>query len=168
MPTFTTLKTEKNLLEVVERIYGTLDAANQARAQTALLRANPHLEAEAALRPGAVVHVPDVSGLRPRPAAGRDDPALSLHKELETAVAGLREQLSARLEHRAQELTQQAELLKSREIAAAIKQDPAGAEIAKNLAQALRDETKVVAEDRKRVADVFERIAADLQRIGFS
>lgn len=167
MPTIATLKTEKSLREVAERVYGTLDADKLARAQTALLKANPHLEAKAALQPGAVVSVPDVPGLRPRAGTVRSDPVDDLRKQLAAATETLQAQIAARLDARAQDLAQQTELLKSREVAAAIKQDPAGAEIAKGLTQTLRDETKAIAEERKRNAELFDRIAADLKKLGF-
>jgi hypothetical protein len=166
VPTIATLKTEKSLREVAERVYGPLDSDKLARAQTALLKANPHLEDKAALQPGAVVSVPEVPGLKPRASAVRSDPTDDLRKQLADATAALQVQVAARLDARAQAVAQQTELLKSKEVAGAIKQDPAAADIAKGLSLTLREETKAIAEERKRNAELFDRIGADLKKLG--
>lgn len=167
MPIITTLKTERTLREVAERIYGSLDADTLARAQIALTKANPHLESGTAFQPGAVVNVPELSGIEPRPNVVRSDPVEDLRNQLVMATESLQTHLASRLDARTQEISQQMELLKSKEISAAIKRDPAGADVAKAIALTLREQSKSIAEERKHNAELFKRIAADLDKLDF-
>jgi hypothetical protein len=165
VPTIATLKTERSLREVAERVYGTLDADKLARAQTALLKANPHLKVGAALQPGAVVTVPELPGLKPRPGVVRSDPVEELRNQLIIATESLQVQMAERLDARSQEFSHQVELLKSKEVAAAIKRDPAGTDLAKAVTLRLREQAKSIGEERKRNADLFRRIATDLKKL---
>lgn len=167
MPTLITLKTERSVREIAERVYGSLSAESLDRAEKALLKANPHLRNTAALRPGAVVNVPAVRGLKARGDTSGQDPAGDLRKDLAEAVAGYRDQLAISLDARAGELDAQETLLKTREIAGAIKRAPGGAELAKRLTDTLRERAKAITEARKLQGPLFAKIAADLRDLDF-
>ena len=162
MATLITLKNESTLRQLADRIYGALEPKDRTRAEKALLKANPHLGAREAFRPGAVVNVPSVRGLKPRAAATRNDPVSDVRDAIGAAVQEYRGRLAANLDAAAADLDAQTELLKDREVAAALKQ--AGAtELAKQLTESLRERTKMVAEDRKRQEALFKRIGTDLE-----
>jgi len=163
VPTLITLQNEKNVREIAARVYGTSSAASLDRAEKALLKANPQLAAATGFRTGAVISVPRVSGLAVRTEATGQDPVEALRGALADAAAGYREHLEKRLDARTSELEAQDKLLKTREIAAAIKAEPGGPELQKQLTETLGQRAKAIAEARKVQSALFDRIAADLK-----
>ena len=65
----TTFGGEKQVSELATRVYGNLSAAELKLAEEALVKANPHLENPKTAKPGAIVIVPDVPGLKAQTAA---------------------------------------------------------------------------------------------------
>lgn len=165
MPTLITVKNEKSVRELAERVYGTSSAASLDRAEKALLKANPQLRTATALRAGAVLSAPAVSGLAVRADATASDPLEALRGALAGAAASYGEHLAKSLDARAGELDAQEKLLKTKEIAAAIKAEPGGPELQKQLSETLGQRAKAVAEARKAHAALFDRIAADLKAL---
>jgi hypothetical protein len=163
VPTLVTLKNEKTVRELAERVYGTSSAASLDRAEKALLKANPQLASATGFRAGTVISVPAVRGVGVRAEATGEDPADALRAELAKAAASYREQLIKRLDARASEIDTQEKLLKTREIAAAIKAEPGGPELQKQLTETLGERTNAIAEARKSQSALFDRIAADLK-----
>ena len=160
-----TLKGETSVRELSERLFGNLDAEARGRAEKALLKANPQLGAKSGFRPGVVVNVPSVRGVKARAGAAGDDPVAELREVLADAVSAHRDRLGKALDARAADLDAQNEVLKTRDIAAAIKNAPGGPELAKQLSETLRNRGKEIAEDRKRQAAAFDRMAADLKAL---
>ena len=165
MPTLVTLQNEKNVREIAARVYGTSSATALDRAEKALLKANPQLGAATGFRTGAVISVPDVSGLAARADATGKDPVEALRGALAEAAAAYREHLAKSLDARAGELDAQDKLLKTREIAAAIKAEPGGPELQKQLTETLGQRAKAIAEARKTQGALFDLIAADLKKL---
>jgi hypothetical protein len=60
---------EKRIGDIAKRVFGDLPPAQLKLAEQALLNANPQLKTLKALTPGAIVFVPQVPGLKPKPAA---------------------------------------------------------------------------------------------------
>jgi hypothetical protein len=163
VPTLVTLRNEKNVRELAERVYGTSSAASLDRAEKALLKANPRLATAAGFQSGAVISVPAVRGVGVRAEATGGDPADALRAELAKAASSYREHLIKGLDARTGEIDAQEKLLKTREIAAAIKAEPGGPELQKQLTETLAERTKAIAEARKSQSALFDRIAADLK-----
>jgi phage tail protein X len=162
MATIITVKDETTVRQLADRLYGTLDARDRTLAEAALLKANPHLADREAFRAGAVVTVPPVRGLTAQPAATRNDPVGDVRDAIGVAVDDYRKHLAASLAAAAADLGSQEELLKDKEVAAALKR-AGGTELAKPLAESLQARAKVLAEERKRQDGLFKRIAADLK-----
>jgi hypothetical protein len=163
VPTLITVKNEKSVRELAERVYGSSSAASLDRAEKALLRANPQLRTATGLRTGAVISVPAVSGLAVRADATASDPLEAMRGALAGAATGYGEHLAKSLDARAGELDAQEKLLKTKEIAAAIKGEPGGPELQKQLAETLSQRAKAIAEARKSHGALFAQIAADLK-----
>jgi phage tail protein X len=161
----TTLKSESTLRELSVSLYGRLDADTRKRAEAALLKANPQLAASKAFRPGAVVVLPEVTDLRARADTLGQDPIEELREALAGALASYREHLTQRADELKSDLAQQTELLKDRDVSAAIKKDAAATELARQLAEALRARDKTRAEDRKRQEATLEKTSADLKAL---
>lgn len=163
MPNLVTLQNEKTVRELAERVYGTSSGASLDRAEKALLKANPRLATAAGFRTGAVISVPAVSGVSLRAEATGEDPAEALRGELAKAAASYREHLIKSLDARTSEIDAHEKLLKAREIAAAIKAEPGGPELQKQLTETLAERSKTIAEARKSQSALFDQIAADLK-----
>jgi hypothetical protein len=166
MPTVIALGKERNVRELAERVYGGSNAAALARAEKALVKANPQLATAEGFRAGAVISVPEVSGLAVRPDTTAPDPVNAVRATLAEAAAAYRDELAKELETRAAELDAQEKLLKTREIAAAIKNEPGGPELQKQLGETLAQRAKAIAEARKDQDKLFDRIAADVKALG--
>ena len=165
MPSLVTVQKEKTVRDLAARVYGTTSETALDRAEKALLKANPHLVSAKELRAGAVGSVPAVSGLKARADATDQDPAAALRGGVAEAAAGYRDALAQRLGQLAGELDAQNKLLQTREVAAAIKSEPGGPELAKQLAETLGQRAKLLAEARKNQAALFDAIAADLKKL---
>jgi hypothetical protein len=159
----TTLKSESTLRELADSLYGKLDADTRKRAEAALLKANPQLAGAKAFRPGAVVALPELSGLRAR--APGQDPVGDLREVLSESLTLYREHLAKRQDEAKGDLEQQTELLKGKEVAAAIKKDAAATELAKQLTEALRARTKTLAEERKLQEETLQKALTDLKAL---
>jgi hypothetical protein len=164
MARVTALTQESTLREVSDRVFGTLNARDRARAEKALIEANPHLAQPNALVAGAVVRVPAVSGLKVRAAAGAQDPVSELDQAVAAAVVGYRERLSGHADAAVADLDAQTALLKDRTVAAELKR-AGGTELGQQLAESLRARAKSLADARKRQEALFKRIDADLQKL---
>lgn len=159
-----TLTQETSIREISDRIFGTLNARDRARAEKALLDANPHLAAADALARGTVVRVPGISGLKARSAVGAQEPLAELRDAVAAGATDYQATLSTHADAVAGQIDAQAELLKDRAVAAELKRVGA-TDLAKQLTDSLRERSKVIAENRKRHDGLFKGILGDLQRL---
>jgi phage tail protein X len=160
-----TIDKETDLGTLADRLYQELTPETRTMAEVALLRANPGLAQRDALRPGLIVTVPEVTGVRLNTAAAAKDPAGDLVGALKNAVAVYRKQLADNFAVAADEINTQRELLSQRDVTAAIAAAPGAGELAKNLAAMLTERGKAVAEGQKTVSAAFDTIAKDLDSI---
>lgn len=162
MPTFITVRNESTLRQVADRLYGTLDAKDRTLAEKALLEANPHLVDPAAFRAGAIIDVPPVRGLKAQAETTRNDPVSDVRDAIGVAVDDYRQQFAARLAAAAADIGSQEELMKDKEVVAALKR-AGGTDLAKQLTESLQARAKTLAEQRKQQDVLFKRIAEDLK-----
>ncbi len=160
----TIVKDEQSVGALADRLYPKLTAAARRQVEAAVLKANPQLAHAEALRPGMVVHLPDIPDLKPKAEAG-PDPSTDLLDGLKEAVDGYRERLEKGLAAAEDDLRSQERLPKQREVAAAIKATPGAPELAKSLAGALADRRKAIADTAKQLDTTFKQIAKDLESI---
>lgn len=158
----TTLRSETDIGALTDRLYPNLTPQSRSTVEAALLKANPQLARAEAFRPGAVVILPPVAGLEPRPAEVGKDPAADLRAILKAAVADYREQITIGLKTAMGEISNQQGLLASETIAPAIGGDPGAQEIAKGLSEWLRQRMDTLENNRQQLDTAFEAIAKDL------
>jgi phage tail protein X len=159
----TTLKTsESDVSALTQRLYPNLSEVKRKQVETALLKANPHLSETNAFRPGVVVTLPTMPDVKPKPGVVGDDPVDEMRSGLKEAVLNYKDGLDKRLDEALIEVTSQEELLKQKEVAAAIKATPDAAELAQELTASLRERKKTLAEQKKTQAETFAKIVDDI------
>lgn len=162
----TTLKkTETTVDSVVQRLYPNLTEGERIAVAADLLKANPQLSTNQPLRPGLVVNVPSRPDRKPKPGGVTDDPVEELRGSLKEAVAGYQDSLAKRLDQALADISLQEELLKQKDILTAIKSTKEAPELAKQLAGALKERKKALAEEKKVQAELFSRIEKDLDTL---
>ena len=155
-------KNETSVSALVERIYPNLTEASRRKAEAALIKSNPHLSAANAFRPGVVVTLPSATEFQPRPGVAGKDPVDDMLSGLQDAVASYHDELVKRLDQSVDDLSKQEEILKQKEVATAIKGNPAATELAKSLVESLRERKKSAAEEKKAHDATFAAISKDL------
>src|ERR1700756_3180646 len=151
-----TIEREADLGALADRLYPDLTPQTRELVGAALLKANPGLARSDAFRPGLVVRVPEIPELRLKPSASGKDPAGELLGTLKEAIAGYRAQLANSFTTAEDEVNKQEELLKQRDVAAAIGVAPSAAQLAKILATTLAERRKSVADGKTRVELAFD------------
>lgn len=80
-----TIGRQRTIAGIAKAVFDVSSGAALEQAQAALIRANPHLADESAIRPGERIIVPAIPALRPHPAAAAGDalpePLLDLARE---------------------------------------------------------------------------------------
>lgn len=155
-------KNETSVSALVERIYPNLTEASRKKAEAALIKANPHLSGANAFRPGVVVTLPTATEFKPRPGVVGKDPVDDMLSGLQDAVASYHDELVKRLDQSVADLSKQEAILKQKEVATAIKGNPAATELAKSLVESLRERKKSAAEEMKAHDATFAAISKDL------
>jgi phage tail protein X len=162
----TTIKTsESSASALVQRLYPTLTESQRRQAESALLKANPHLADSAAFKPGTVVTLPDSSKFKPNANTASDDPVATTLDFLNDALKAHGNSSAKRIDAALEDLVVQEETLKNKEVAAAIKNAPAAAELAKELTARLKTARKTLDEEKKAQEELFGRIAKDIDAL---
>lgn len=162
----TTLKTsESSASALVQRLYPTLTESQRKQAESALLKANPHLAESAAFKPGTVVTLPDSTKFRPKPNAAAEDPVAATLDMLNEALKTHGENGAKRIDAALEELVVQETTLKNKEVAAAINKAPEAAKMAEELSASLKSARKTLAEEKKAQEELFGRIAQDIDAL---
>lgn len=159
----TTLKkTETTTAALIDRLYPNLTEAQRKKAETELLKANPHLADAAAFKPDTVVNLPEAPGLKPKAGQAGDDPVNEMLGQLKGAVGSYREDQAKRLGEALADVAGQEEILKDKEVVAAIKKSAEASKLAKELVASLRERQKSLAVEKKAQEEVFAKIMEDL------
>jgi hypothetical protein len=135
---FVVYKGEKRIGDLVTRAYGELKAEDAKRAEAALRKANPQLARLRELKPGAVVVVPPVVGLKPPAATERGEPAPESVAVVRAAFEEYRKQLGASLDAERAAIAAITELAKSREVRQLAKDAPESTPYLEQAAGALK------------------------------
>jgi hypothetical protein len=160
----TTLKAnESSVSALVQRLNPSLTESQRKLAEADLLKANPHLTESGAFKPGTVVHLPET--LKPKANTASDDPVAGTLDRLQNALKVYGESSTKRIDAAQKELDIQAEILKNKEVLAAIKNAPEATELAKELSASLKTARKNLALDKKMQEELFGRIAGDLDTL---
>lgn len=159
----TTLKkSEADVSTLAQRLYPNLSESSRKKVETALLKANPHLAETGAFRPGVVITLPDTSEFKPKPGVVGNDPTEEMLGQLKDAVGSYQKDQAKRLDDALADVEGQEEVLKNKEVAAAIKNSSEASELAKELVASLRERQKLLAVEKKVQEEVFSKMMEDL------
>ena len=162
---FTTVTGEASVGALADRLYANLTPASRALAESALLKANPHLAGKAGLPPGAVVRVPEVAGLTIKPGAANRDPAGEALKDVTAALSDYHKRLVESVNATKKDFAAQGEVLKSKEAKSAISKAPDAAKLAASLTVSLAERAKALADVERRLPAVFAALTKDLDSL---
>jgi hypothetical protein len=157
------LNRETDLGAVVNRLYPELTAGRRRTVEAALLKANPSLTSGERFKPGVLVYVPDVSGLKSN-TAGKD-PTEDMLGVLKTAADAYQKVLFANLDGAQADIERQQELVRRADVAAAIRADPSAQPLAASLERNLDARRKDLSDKKKRLDAVFTKMAKDLDTL---
>jgi len=159
-----TFQGERNLTDLVDRLFeikGPKAKETAKEAQAALLEANPHLHDLKKVPEGAVILVPDVTGAAPvETLSSLQSGAEELADGVRRALVAVRTALTAAASAQAAEMRDTLEFLKSKEVKALIKADPA---VQTRLTRVASESTARLKEAEALKA-VHQQAAADLQK----
>jgi hypothetical protein len=160
-----TLRNEANIAALVDRLFADLTPEMRKAAEASLFKANPHLACADAFKPGTVVWVPEVPGIKPKLPAANKDPRDDLIDRLLKAVSDYRARLTAGLKAENDEIKAQLELLKQRKIVDLLENVPGAKELAKELTDSLKQAAETLPQDMKRLDELFAQIEKDLSSL---
>ena len=116
---------EKNVDDLIGKIYGRISKAKAAAAKQQLLKANPQLDADKPPVNGSTVIVPESDEPAPREKSYVEGSASQLAVNAAAAMDAFREHLTAAATTEAKKATADAKLLQTPAVKALIKQTPA-------------------------------------------
>lgn len=133
-----TYKGEKQIGELVTRLYGEVRGEQAKRAEAALVKANPQLAELGGLKRGAPIVVPAVPGLRAAEKSEHAEPAPESVVAVRAALKAYRRQLGAALDAERAAIAATTDLVKSKEIRRLAKDAPEAAPYLEQTAAALK------------------------------
>ena len=161
---FAMLKGERNLSDLVGRLFqikGPRAKALAREAEAALLRDNPHLRHLRTVPEGTVIVVPDVADVNPAEEARPvGDVAGEMIGKVRRALDAFRPALEASITRQTEEATKTLELLKSEELVALARKEPALKERLPKIAE----EATARLKEAKALKTVHEQALAQIQR----
>lgn len=160
-----TLKNETDISALADRLFGDLPPKVRRVAEAALLAANPNLRRSDGFKPGALVEVPEVPGVKLKPSVVADDPRTGYIVSLKAAVSQYGAHLAASLRSEARDIKDQLELLHQREVVDSLNNVPGADELAGKLADSLSQAAHAIPDAMKSQDDVFARIEFDLDSL---
>jgi len=110
---FITLRSERSLAEIAERLFVGLTPQERKRVETALRRANPALSDPARITGGFVIEVPDIPELRTKSRREQEPPSTRLAEALIASLEASDEALAKAMEAERMAAKQQRETLET-------------------------------------------------------
>lgn len=160
----TTYRGEASVRDLAARLFRDLDDPAVKRAEAALLHANPSLGDLGALRPGAVLNVPNPPGLRPRVPPEEDDPGRIRDRELQTSLQAYASRLERRHDDEAEALTRDLALAESDAVQAAMSTAEGDPELLQDAVAATRDRLDRLRRDRDAHTQTLAALTQRLDR----
>jgi phage tail protein X len=160
-----TVESRETLESLADRAYADLTPESRRVAVEALRKANPQLRIGEALKPGMVVQVPDVAGLRPRPDTNAQDPVREVLALLSDEISGYSKHLAGRLATVSNDIKQQTDLLNDSEVGRVLSSTRGAADLAKALGESLNRRSRLIAEAERAQGAAFTQIARDIRSL---
>jgi phage tail protein X len=161
---FIRYKRETSVDAIVTGVYAELSAAQRKKAADAFLRANPQLATLGNVRPGTILTVPDLPGIRPAPSRSTESPSDEIAEYLIEALQEHRKKLRDRYDILQGDIEDQRSLLKDRSLGTAISGSDAAQKLRESANKALVDESKTAAESRKRLEAALSALTKELAK----
>jgi hypothetical protein len=155
---------ERNPKELTKRLFDIKPASDDAaarEAQTALLRANPHLDFKRGVPKGAIIIVPEIAGIRPTEEAKPvGSEAGEMINEARRGLVALRAKLNASADRHTKEANETLRLLKSPQVKEAIK----SVSEAKDRASEIGSHARARLEEAKNLKAFAEQVLPQLDK----
>jgi len=160
-----TVRTEKNLDQLLDKVYIGLKPSEKKRVQEAVLKENPHLKDAGNFKPGTLIVLPDRGG-EIKPANTQDAKAAEGVEHLAAEIKEYAPVLKRELESARDELELSVKTFKS----AALKKllDGLGAEdaaLVKSFESALKEDLTTNKDDLNSLAKELEELQGDLAQL---
>ncbi len=159
-----TFRGERNVSEIVDKLYSRLTPLQRKKAESTLIKANPQLTNIRKLPQGAILQVPDLPELRAKTNRSLENPDDQIAKRVIDALDAFSKHMSKQVSNEQAAIKQQTALLKS----AKFKKDTSGSEesqaLAKDAAKALAARSKNIGERRKKVEASIKLAMKDLKK----
>jgi hypothetical protein len=153
---------ETSTSKIADRLYDGLTTDARRRAKRALLRANPQLAEAGALRAGAVIAAPSVSGLAFKPAAAGRDPVDEVRQTLFAAVEGYQKYLDRGLKVSSDDIDRQIKLRNERPVVKALRE--AGVQnLVAGLDSSLKRREQAVTDAQSSQEAMFKQLLKDIE-----
>lgn len=165
--TLATVKRQRTVAGLAKSIFGLKNEPElQARAEAALIRANPHLSGEGRLTAGATIVVPEVPGLRVSGDAEIAPPPLSLIDEIDSERLARLSKITERLpEIAAQDGDAARAELRNREFIAALgRSHPELRQRLPQITDAVSTDAELMVSRAKQLHDAVQKVQADQAR----
>ena len=158
-----TYRGERSVSEITEKLFTRLTPAQRAKAETALVKANPQLKNISKLPKGAILRVPDLPELRTKTTRSLENPDDQIVKHITRSLAAFSKHLGGQSSTEQASIKQQGSLLKS----AKFKKDIASTEglqaLAKEAGKTLGVRAKAIGERQKKVDEAIKQVARDFE-----
>jgi hypothetical protein len=165
---FIATKTETSLAELAHQAFdlkGSKSVVKLKQAQAALRQANPQLGDLAKLPAGTLVIVPDVPGVHTAPLPSLTGPSADMIAQLELVLAGAKNVLRQAAASQAQESDASLSLVKNRALVKIVKQMPGLQSRLPEIADAVKAQTKQIAEDEAAHLKGLAQLKKDLSSL---
>jgi hypothetical protein len=153
---------ESSVRDIAEKLYVDLSAPERRKAVDGLLKANPQLRELDNVKPGTLLHVPDVPKVAAKSGRGLDDPtrvvANLVEKSLEEYAARLAERHDAHLA----ELKKQSARLKNRTFKKVVGTSPMLKGLSAAATKSNKAEASLIGDRQKRLDKALAQLQADL------
>lgn len=159
---FATFRGEQSITELASKHFEKLTPAQRKQAEAAILKANPELRHIAKLKPGTLLRIPELSGLRPAKRRDVEHPEALIASTLSDALNAYGKRFAERMDADRAEIKTQLGLLKDRDFAKAISDQPELREAAKGMQTVLAHRAKASAQREKVFAAALEDALKDL------
>jgi len=159
----TAFRGESSVGAIAEKVYEDLSPASRKKAVAALLKANPQLERLEKVKPGTVLRIPEVPGVRVTPGRGPEGPADEIAGILSQRLEAYGKSLAERYEAFQADMKDQATLLKDRQFLTVVAASPV-AELAVRADKAIHTQAKAAEDIRERLDAAIKKLTLDLSR----
>jgi hypothetical protein len=160
----TAFRGETSVDAIAEKVYADLTPVSRKKAVAALLKENPQLERLEKVKPGSVLRIPEVPGVRATPGRGSEGAADEIADMLADRLNTYGRRLTARNEAFIVDIDKQAALLKDRQLQKTFDSSPVAKELSRRANQAIEADKKAVADTRKRLEAAIEKLTSDLRK----